>query len=58
MTIQHAKNILTEFDRLNLELVDGLNLLNEHGLVSDLCIGLGDVDNEDCDRCIEFLKQQ
>lgn len=56
MTIENAKQILSEFDRLNLETIDGLNLLNEHGKISDCVILFGDVANEDGKACVEFLK--
>ena len=57
MTIDLAKQLLSEFDRLNLETVAGINLLDEVGLISNLCESLGDVANEDVPKCLEFLKK-
>jgi septal ring factor EnvC (AmiA/AmiB activator) len=56
VTIESAKQILIEFERLNLEIPDGLNLLLEHGQISDNVILFGSVCNEDGKRCVEFLK--
>jgi hypothetical protein len=56
MTIEQAKAILQEFDRLNLEIDAGLNLLTEHGKISDLCVTMKDIANADGARCVEFLR--
>lgn len=56
MTIESAKQVIAEFDRLNLELADGLNLLTENGVISDLVVIFGDISREDGKRCVEFLK--
>ncbi len=56
MTITDAKIILQEFDRLNLEIIDGLNLLTEAGVVSDLVVLFGDIAHEDGPACVEFLR--
>lgn len=58
MTIDLAKQLLSEFDRLNLETVAGINLLDEVGLISNLVVDLGDVANEDVPKCLEFLENQ
>ncbi len=56
MTIDDAKKIIIEFDRLGLELSDGLNLLTEAGVVSDNVVLFGEIANEDGKRCVEYLK--
>ncbi len=56
MKVEHAKIILQEFERLNLEIIDGLNLLTEHGIISDNCVLFGDVSHEDGPACVEFLR--
>ena len=55
MSIDDAKSIITEFDRLGLELSDGLNLLTNSGIISDHVVLFGDICNEDGKRCVEFL---
>lgn len=57
MTIESAKQILIEFDRLGIEIPEGMNLLLEHGQISDCVILFGDICNEDGKKCVEFLKQ-
>lgn len=57
MTIQDCKLILQEFDRLNLEIIDGLNLLTQAGVMSDLVVTLGDISHEDGPACVEFLRK-
>lgn len=57
MTLDQGKQILSEFDRLNLEIVDGLNLLTEHGIISDHVIELRDICDSDANNCIIFLKK-
>lgn len=56
MTIEDAKAVIAEFDRLGLELADGLNLLTNAGIISDHVILFGDICKEDGKRCVEFLK--
>ncbi len=56
MTISDAKIILQEFERLNLEIIDGLNLLTNAGVISDLVVVFGDIAHEDGPACVEFLK--
>jgi hypothetical protein len=56
VTIESAKAIIAEFDRLGLELSDGLNLLTNEGIISDHVVLFGDICNEDGKRCVEFLK--
>lgn len=58
MTIDDAKQVITEFDRLGLELSDGLNLLTNAGIISDHVVLFGDIANADGKRCVEFLKGQ
>ena len=57
MTIDQAKAILVEFDRLGLELMDGVNLLTERGIISDHVVLFGDIAKEDGQACIDFLKK-
>lgn len=56
MTIDDAKSVIAEFDRLGLELADGLNLLTNEGIISDHVVLFGDICNVDGKRCVEFLK--
>ena len=56
MTIEDAKSIIQEFDRLGLELADGLNLLTNAGIISDHVILFGDICNVDGKKCVAFLK--
>ncbi len=56
MTVTDAKIILQEFDRLGLEIIDGLNLLTEHGKISDNVVLFGDIAHEDGPACVEFLR--
>ncbi len=56
MTIENAKQVLQEFDRLGLEIIDGLNLLTEHGIISDNVVLFGDIAHEDGPACVEFLR--
>lgn len=58
MTIEDCKQVIAEFDRLGLELSDGLNLLTNAGIISDNCVLFGDIANADGARCVEFLKGQ
>lgn len=57
MTHDDAKIIIQEFDRLNLTIPEGLNLLLDHGKISDHVVMFGDVAHEDGPACVEFLKQ-
>lgn len=57
MTVSQSKIILQEFERLGLEVVDGLNLLQENGVISDNVILFGEVANEDGPAAIEFLRK-
>ena len=56
MTIDDCKAIIAEFDRMGLEMREGLNMLTENYLISDHAISIGDIANEDGRRCVEFLK--
>lgn len=56
MTIEDCKQILIEFERLNLEIPEGLNLLMEAGVMSDNVVMMGDIANEDGKKCVAFLK--
>lgn len=56
MTVDDAKAIIAEFDRLGLEMIEGLNLLTDNAIISDNVILFGDIANEDGPRCVEFLK--
>lgn len=55
MTPDDCKLIMREFDRLNLEIPEGLNLLTNKGLISDHVVLLGDVAHEDGRRCVAAL---
>lgn len=57
MTTEDVKIIIQEFDRLNLTIPEGLNLLMDAGKISDHVVMFGDVAHEDGPACIEFLKQ-
>lgn len=57
MTTTQAKQILIEMDRLNLEAIGAMNLLDEQGLISNQVILLQDIANEDAEKCVEFLKK-
>lgn len=56
MSVEDAKIIIAEFDRLGLEMKEGLNMLTENYLISDHVILFGDIAHEDGRRCVEFLK--
>ncbi len=56
MTVSDAKIILQEFDRLGLEIIDGLNLLTENSIISDNVVLFGDIAHEDGPACVEFLR--
>lgn len=57
MKISDAKLILHELDRLNLEIRDGINLLDDAGVISNHILGLGDIADEDGAKCVEFLQK-
>ena len=40
------------------EIIQALNSLQEHGIISDLCVTSEDVAWRDCERAIAFLKSQ
>jgi len=56
VTVTDAKIILQEFDRLGLEIIDGLNLLTDAGVISCNVILFGDIAHEDGPACVEFLR--
>lgn len=47
-----------EFDRLGLTDEAGLNLLTDQGLISDLCVLMPDIANEDAQKSLNWLRQQ
>lgn len=48
--------LLHEFNRLDLPLYDGVNLLTELGLISDNCIYSDDIADEDAEFATDILK--
>lgn len=56
MTIDDAKAIIIEFDRLGLEMREGLNMLTENYLISDHVIDMKDICDHDAKKAIIFLQ--
>lgn len=57
MTPDDCKKIMVEFDRLNLTIPEGLNLLMDAGKISDHVVMFGDVAHEDGPACVEYLQK-
>lgn len=50
----HAKVRKAAFDR-NLSEIKAMNLLQDQGIISDLCVWITDIAEADCDRAEMFL---
>lgn len=58
MTIPVAKQFMAELDRLNLEILEAINLMDEAGLISNCVITLADIPDGDALKAIAFLRQK
>ena len=47
-----------EFTRLGLSETEGINLLDEEGLISNLVIDLFNIDTTDAQKSLEWLRKQ
>lgn len=46
------------FVRYKLSLVEGMNLLDDAGIISNLCVDTGDIAIADCNRAVDFLDRK
>jgi len=44
--------------KLGLTEIEAMNMLQDRGIISDLCVWIEDVANEDVDRAISFLTNE
>ena len=52
MTIDQLQSLVSD---LKLSEIDAMNMLQNHGIISDNCIMLSDIANDDIERAAEFL---
>lgn len=55
MTQDHWR-LHDELLRWNLGIAEGMNKLNDRGLISDLCVSLSDIALVDVHRCLAYLR--